>query len=201
MLDVFPGRFAGFALDEVAEIVGRQAQLAGTVFHRRQPLVQGVVRREVGVEQLLETGQNIAVGLLPGDELPLVETQAIVQQQFDLGDQQPPAHAVDIVIELLADGRQTVDEGRALAFGEVQRLVDLVGEEGVLAEMEPEEGAADQVGVEAERMAPVMEFLARVLDADDLSVGESDDCTHLLIATLAAVVPAAILLVLEEYNV
>ena len=67
--------------------------------------------------------------------------------------------------------------------------------------MAPEVGAADQVGVEAERMAPGLELLARVLDADDLSGGEADDRTLLIIVALAAVDQVAILLVLEEYHV
>ena len=103
--------------------------------------------------------------------------------------------------ELLADSRQAVDEGRALALGEVQRFVDLVGEEGVLADMAPEVGAADQIGVEAERIALGLELLACILDADDLPGGEADDRSLLIIVALAAVDQVAILLILEEYHV
>ena len=67
--------------------------------------------------------------------------------------------------------------------------------------MAPEVGAADQIGVEAERIALGLELLACILDADDLPGGEADDRSLLIIVALAAVDQVAILLILEEYHV
>ena len=86
-----------FFLNQVAEVVGRQAELAGTVSHGGQPLMQGVVACEVVVEQGLKAGQDVPIDVLSRDELAFVEAEAIVEQQFDVVRNQSLAQPVDRV--------------------------------------------------------------------------------------------------------
>jgi len=162
VLYVLQGGLARFLLDEVAEIIGRQAEFGGTVFHAGQSFQCGIFAREILVEEGLETGQDVAMGILPGDELPFVEAQAIVEQQFDVVGDEPFAHPVDCMMQFLLNVQQAVDEDVALLFREMQGFVHLVREERVFLDGASEVGAANQVAVllvfqedhvEAERVA------------------------------------------------
>ena len=84
LLDVFQGGHSGLLLDEVAEIVGGKAKRFGALLYRRHPLCCGLARCEIVVQQILEAGQDVVVGIFAGDELTVVETDAVVEQQFDV---------------------------------------------------------------------------------------------------------------------
>lgn len=58
-------------------------QLPGTPRYGGSSQTFGLVRCEVVIEQFLEMGQNVLVGFLAGDELAVVETGAVIQEQFD----------------------------------------------------------------------------------------------------------------------
>ena len=77
-LDVLLGRFAGFLLDQIAEIVRGKAQFSGAPFYRRQPFALGAIPRKIVVEQPFEPGQNVMIDVRTGDELPLVEAQTVL---------------------------------------------------------------------------------------------------------------------------
>ena len=108
-LYVFLGGLPGLLLDQIPEIVGRQAQLPGTILHRRNPVALGLPVVEVVVQQSFKTGQHVVVHIRPRDELPLVEAQAVVEQCLDLDGDEPFAVAVDRMFQLVADLLQAVD--------------------------------------------------------------------------------------------
>ena len=83
-LDMFLCRPARLFFNQVTEIVGRKMQFPGTVSHRRQSDLLGPVRNEVFVEHVFETHQNIAVHFVARNELPFVETHAVIEQQLDI---------------------------------------------------------------------------------------------------------------------
>lgn len=84
LLDVFQGGHSGLLLDEIAEIVGGKAKRIGALLNRGHPLCCGLARCEIVIQQVLEAGQDIVVGIFAGDELAVVETDAVVEQQFDV---------------------------------------------------------------------------------------------------------------------
>ena len=139
--------------------------------------------------------------MLARDELPLVEAQAVVQQHLDVDGYQPPAVAVDGVLELVADFPQRVDDQLAFAFRKVQRLVHLVREEGVLLHVAGQRRAADEVGVEDQRPPLGLELFAVVLHADDLSRCQTDERPLLIVVVVAAVEQVAALHLLEKDGV
>ena len=128
-LDVLLGRFAGFLLDQIAEIVRGKAQFSGAPFYRRQPFALGAIPRKIVVEQPFEPGQNVMIDVRTGDELPLVEAQTVVEQHFDVDGDEPFAVAVDSVFQLLPDLEEAADDHFALSLREVQRLVHFIREE------------------------------------------------------------------------
>lgn len=109
-------------LHEVAEVVGREETLLGEIFHRRQPFLQGPVVFEVVVEQPFKLVEHIEIGRLAGDELPLVETHTIVEQQFDVAADEFLGVLVDGVLQLLPYLVQTILEDVFLVFAQVEGL-------------------------------------------------------------------------------
>lgn len=72
------GGAAGLFTDEVAEIVGREAQFAGTPADRWLAFQHQLVARQIVVHQALETADKGGVYLMAGNELAVVEAQTIV---------------------------------------------------------------------------------------------------------------------------
>ena len=84
ILDIFQSGLSGLFFYQVAEIVGRKAQLSGTILHSRQPFLHSIITCEIVVKQCLEASQNITVGILSCDKLTFVKTQAIIEQQLNI---------------------------------------------------------------------------------------------------------------------
>ena len=57
-------------------------------------MAHGRVAREVGVKLALKPLQHVGVGVVAGDELPLVEPHAVVEQQLYVAADQLAAVAV-----------------------------------------------------------------------------------------------------------
>ena len=200
-LDMLLRRAARLLLDEIAEVVGRQMELPGAVFHRWQTLDPGLLRGEIVVEQTFETDQNVAVDTSARDELPFVEAHAIIEQQLDVGRYEPLGVLVDGVLGLGAYLVQAVDDDLPLLLREVERLVGLVGKERIVAHAAPERRSADQIGMEDERPSLGLEQFAVVLHAGHLPGRDADDGALLVVVILAAVDHIAALHVLEEQGI
>ena len=63
------------------------------------------------------------VDFLSGDELTVVETQTIVEQEFDIGNDQFTTMLVDSVLQFLLNHRQDATENLHFARGKMQRLI------------------------------------------------------------------------------
>ena len=87
VLDVALSRESCLFLDEVAEITWREKNLLCEVGYRGQPLALGLATAEIRLQIVLETGHNVAVRLVAGDELAVVIAHAVVEQQaYGIGD-------------------------------------------------------------------------------------------------------------------
>ena len=80
---------------QIAEIIGRQAYFACKIAYRRQPFLRSGALGKVIVEQPLETCQDIEIHVPARDELALVKTHTIVEQQFYIGRNKPLGMLVD----------------------------------------------------------------------------------------------------------
>lgn len=109
-LDVFLCRLARLLFNQVAEIVGRQAEFRGAVFHRRESVLLSLSFCEIVVEQPFETGEDVLIHVRAGDKLPFVEAQAVIQQCLDVDGDEALAVAVDGVFEFVPDLRKAIDE-------------------------------------------------------------------------------------------
>ena len=79
LLNMLQGGFTRFLFQQVAQIVGREAELVGTVLHGGQSFRGGFAGMEIRIQQGLEASKDVAVQILAGDELTVVEAFAIVE--------------------------------------------------------------------------------------------------------------------------
>ena len=84
-LNMVLGGFPCFLLDKVAKIVGREIQFFGTVGHRGQSEGLGLVGPEIVVQKAFKPFQDALMHILAGDELAVIETYTVIEQQFYIG--------------------------------------------------------------------------------------------------------------------
>ena len=60
-LDVLQGRCAGFFLQEVAQVVGRETEAVGTILDGGQTIGGRLARQEIVVQEGFEAGEDVAV--------------------------------------------------------------------------------------------------------------------------------------------
>lgn len=76
-------RAPGLGLDQLSEIGCRKATLVGEITDGRQALVVSLVFDEIS-QHPVELFHYRVVDFLAGDKLPIIETQAVVEKQFDV---------------------------------------------------------------------------------------------------------------------
>ena len=116
LMDAFNGGFPRLLLYHVTKIVGGEMKLVGTPCHRRQPQLLRFAGIEITVQQRMEAGQHIAVKDGTGGELAVVETEAVVEQHLNIGNDDTPAVLVNVVPEFLFYLTETVEYGLPFAF-------------------------------------------------------------------------------------
>ena len=105
--------------DHVAEVVGREVHLVGKVLDGRDTFGSRFAGEDIIVEQLVEACKGRDIEVLSGNELPLVETHAVVEQEFKIGDNQSARVPIDRVLEFDIDDMHTVVNDLHLVLGEV----------------------------------------------------------------------------------
>ena len=108
LLDMLQGGLSCFLFQQVTQIVGRETELVGTVLHGGQSFRGGFAGMEILVQQGLEAGKDVAVQILTGDKLAVVEAFAIVEQQLDVVGDEGLAVLVYRVFQFLLDFDYTV---------------------------------------------------------------------------------------------
>ena len=98
-------------------------QLVSTISNGRCTEFRGLIRREIVVQQSFERTERILVLFFAGNELSVIETDAIVEQQLDGRSNNQVAVAICLVICLLIDFCQAVDDGLLLLLGEMQCFI------------------------------------------------------------------------------
>ena len=86
--------------------------------------------------------------MLAGDELPVVEAGAVLQEQIEIGGDERTAVLIDGLLGFERDFIETIHDDGFLAFAQVQSLVQSVGKESVLVNLRRERGPDQQVGME-----------------------------------------------------
>lgn len=140
--------FACFGFDHIAEVVGREVHLVGKVLDGWDTFGSRFAGEYIIVEQLVEACKGRDIEVLSGNELPLVEAHAVVEQEFKIGDDQSARVLIDRVLEFDIDDMHTVAHHLYLVLGEVECLVAGIGEERVLFHLLGEGCAMEEIGVE-----------------------------------------------------
>ena len=68
--------------EQIAEVVGGQAEFVCTILNSGQPLSNKQPRVEIIVEQQLETSQKVTILIFAHNELTVIEADAIVKEQL-----------------------------------------------------------------------------------------------------------------------
>ena len=88
ILNVALGGGAALFADQVAEVIGRQAGFIGEIGYRGQAVLFWMTVFEILLQMLMERGDDVAVHLVACDELAVVVTHAVVQEQaYSIGDE------------------------------------------------------------------------------------------------------------------
>lgn len=86
-------------------------QPVGAPSHRRRTQPAGVARCKIAVKQIFEAHQYVFIDPFASDELPVIETCAVIQEQFDGGGYDGIAVAVRPAPYLIIYLFQAVDDG------------------------------------------------------------------------------------------
>ena len=166
-------------------------------------MAHGLALLEVGLDVLLEGRENVGVFLVACDELAVVESLAVVQDELDAVGDDGLRVLVDGLLHLEADGPECVGEHLPLALAEVERLSGVVVEEMVTADALAQRRAVDEVGREEEalRVRGAVLLLLGHVDAHHLPWGEAHDGALLVVVFLAAVVQRALTSVLQPQGI
>lgn len=134
-VDVLLRAQAGQRFQQAAQIAGRHVQFFGDQLHGRQAFQHEVFAVEIVRQQLLQPVEHLVIRHFPGDELPLVEAFGVVQQRFDVGNDDILTEPVDVCLVFLPDiGDDAVDR-RFFLFGQEQGFVHGIAEEIVLPDL------------------------------------------------------------------
>ena len=136
-LDVLLRRTPCFFLDEISEIIGRQVHPVCKIFHGRQPLRLRMSTLEISIQLFFKSYQNVFVHLAPRNKLPFIKTHAIIQQKFDVADNEAAAMFVHRTGQLHLDFLQTVSVNAFLFVGQMKSLIRSIRKEGILLDVLP----------------------------------------------------------------
>ena len=129
----------------------------------------------IAAQQVVEAFQQVVVGCGLGFKLPLIEDGAILQNQFEIGDDDAAqVFVVGLRTEFLANHLEA-DLNSALFVGRrVQRLAFIVGEEMVVVDTPSEVSAVQQLWREQQHPTLDMDDLAIVTHTARLSGGNAE---------------------------
>ena len=96
-------RLARFMFHQIPEIIGRKTNLVCEILYSRDAFLRCRPQIEIIVQKPLETSQRIVIHVLARDELPLVETHAIVEQHLDVGNDKRFGEFVDRNVMLILE--------------------------------------------------------------------------------------------------
>ena len=179
------GSLAGGLTDEVAEVVGREEQFLGTITDGGQAERALAAFAVIAAQQVVEAFQQVVVGCGLGLNLPLIEDGAILQNQFEIGDDDAAqVFVVGLRTEFLANHLEA-DFYRALFVGRrVQRLAFIVGEEMVVVDTPSEVCAVQQLW--REQQHPALDMYDFAIVAHTARLSRSRRCERTLRGIVAA---------------
>ena len=165
------GIVARHLADEVAEVVGREEQLLGTVAHGGQAVLAVEALVVVALQQGIEAYQQVvglALGL--GLELAVVEAGTVFENQLEIGHHDGlQALVVGVGLQFVADHLHTHRERAQLVGQHLQGFAVVVGEEVEVVDAALHGRARQQLWREHEHPATDVDNLAVVADAPHLS--------------------------------
>ena len=172
-------------------------KLVGTPRHGGQADLFRFVGVEITGHQILETGEDIAVDNLTCGKLAVIETEAMVEQDFYVGGDDAAAVLVDAVMQFFLYLVETVENGLAFSLGHVQGFVHFIGEERVFLHLAGKACATQQVGMEQQAIALGIGRFATVVDACYLTGSHKYQRAFLIIVLASSVSQLSVYLLFQ----
>ena len=102
-MDVVDGGIACVSSHQITQIACRHAELVCAIGNGGQTRLERILLRIIGFKNRMESLQGICVCYLSRQELPLIESFAIVQQQADIVHDDRILHSVTVAFQRLLD--------------------------------------------------------------------------------------------------
>ena len=144
-----------------------------------------------------EASEDIAIDSFTCGELAVVKTEAVVEQDFDIGSDDAAAVLVDAVVQFLLYLSEAVEDGLAFTVGHMQGFVYFVGEERVFLHFAGKACAAQQVGVEQQAVAFGIGRFTAIVNPSHLSGSYKYQRAFLIIVLAAPVSQLAVYLLFQ----
>src|ERR1700757_687807 len=106
-------------------------KLAGAPGNGRQAVLR-LIGLEIPMEKCFKALDNSFVDMIPGDELPVVEADAVAKEQLDIRCDQGTAVLVDRLIQFVLDLREAIQHDLPFLFRQMERLIYIIGEERII---------------------------------------------------------------------
>ena len=194
-------RIAGGFFYRIAEIVGRHAEFVGTVLYGGDAVYGMPAALEIVAQQRIEFHQYIGVFQLARDKLPVVETLAEVQHQFDVSSYNCILLFVVPFFRFVAYLPHKRYENIMFLVGHVQRFVYTVIEKGVVPNAFFQMRAAQQVGMKKQCPSRQHNLFAVVFLSTYLAGRDADYRAFVVVVFAASVRQVYICLVVEKDSV
>lgn len=125
-MNVLLGGFAGKAVEQIGQIVGRKVQFGGKVLNTGQARLDQGVPGKIVVQQSFKMLHEIVAHLRAGVKLTVVEPVAVIEKQLNISGNEPQRVLVDVLGIFPLDLVHTVADHLLFVLGNVQCFIDIV---------------------------------------------------------------------------
>lgn len=182
----------------ISEIIRRHAKFVSAILHRRQAECQLHVPVKVIMQQTVEFHQHIRIVEFPGDELAVIETLAEVQNQLNIAHNDGILKFIVPFLEFIPYLAHQRCQDTVFFIGHVQGFIDTVIEKGIILYRLFQRGGVQQVWMEQQCPARQHHSFTVVLFSADLSGGDADDRSLLVVVLPATVCQVYFRFVMKE---
>src|SRR5690606_11357135 len=128
-MDVLLGTLTSKRLQQATEIVRGYMKLLSYEMYRRQAVFYRPITCKTGFQQVFQAIEDLMVGYFAGDKLPFIKTFRVIQQCFNLGQNDALAKLIHIALVFLSNCSDDSVEGCFFLFRQEQSFVNGIPKE------------------------------------------------------------------------
>ena len=172
------------------------------IISNTQKIIKKRVHKEkTPIEKLLETGKEVFVHIVACDKLTVIEPGVIIKEHLDAVHNQSLAVAVYGMTQFVLYLVEAVHDDLPFLGAEVQSLVSLVGEKGIVFHHFSQRSIAEQVGMEHQQITCRLEYLTVIFRPESLSGSDEYQRAVLIIVILPAIPQFTTLHIFQKHGI